>query len=116
MLNQEDFLDLSVAVSGTSSLEFGLRNNYCDTETMSGKNQYRCENCNKLVDAKKVCKLVLKILNSIYFNLLTNLNGHGHDIGKMVELQVHPYLKKLYCAQKVVCSFGLIKLIKEYIL
>lgn len=54
---EEDFLDLSVAVSGTSSLEFGLRNNYCDTETMSGKNQYRCENCNKLVDAKKGARL-----------------------------------------------------------
>lgn len=54
---EEDFLDLSVAVSGTSSLESGLRNNYCDTETMSGKNQYRCENCHKLVDAKKGARL-----------------------------------------------------------
>ncbi|XP_056008037.1 ubiquitin carboxyl-terminal hydrolase 40-like [Ostrea edulis] len=54
---EEDFLDLSVAVSGANSLEAGLRSYYCETETMEGKNQYRCENCNKLVDAKKGAKL-----------------------------------------------------------
>ncbi|XP_061179949.1 ubiquitin carboxyl-terminal hydrolase 40-like isoform X2 [Saccostrea echinata] len=54
---EEDFLDLSISVSGTESLEAGLRSYYCETETMEGKNQYRCENCNKLVDAKKGAKL-----------------------------------------------------------
>ncbi|XP_022306322.2 ubiquitin carboxyl-terminal hydrolase 40-like [Crassostrea virginica] len=54
---EEDFLDLSIAVSGASSLESALRSYYCDTETMDGKNQYRCEKCNKLVDARKGAKL-----------------------------------------------------------
>ncbi len=31
-----------------------LNTNYVEMESLSGNNQYRCEACNKLVDAKKV--------------------------------------------------------------
>ena len=51
---QEDFLDLTVSVGGTNSLADGFRRMFCDIEMMEGKNQYYCEVCRKLVNAKKV--------------------------------------------------------------
>lgn len=51
---QEDFLDLTITVAGNSSLEDGLCASYLDMESLDGKNQYKCEQCNKLVNAKKV--------------------------------------------------------------
>ena len=43
-----------MTVGGNSSLEDGFRQMFCDIEMLTGKNQYRCEICRKLVDAKKV--------------------------------------------------------------
>ena len=53
-LLQEDFLDLTVTVAGNTGLENGLFNSYVEVEKMDGSNQYRCEGCNKLVNASKV--------------------------------------------------------------
>ena len=63
----EHFLDLTVAVSGYSTLTDSLTDCYLNTETLSGNNQYRCECCNKLVDAVKV-----SLVFSVHF-LLQNL-------------------------------------------
>ncbi|XP_060066969.1 ubiquitin carboxyl-terminal hydrolase 40-like [Ylistrum balloti] len=54
---EEDFLDLTVTVAGNSDLENGLHNAFCEMESMDGQNQYRCESCNKLVDARKGAKI-----------------------------------------------------------
>ncbi|KAK3105338.1 hypothetical protein FSP39_022933 [Pinctada imbricata] len=54
---EEDFLDLCVTVAGSESLESGLADSYCQMEVMNGQNQYRCGQCNKLVDARKGAKL-----------------------------------------------------------
>ncbi|KAL4222900.1 ubiquitin-like protein-specific protease [Mactra antiquata] len=54
---EEDFLDISVTVAGSSSVEQSLSCAYLDKEMLDGKNQYRCEGCNKLVDAEKGAKL-----------------------------------------------------------
>ena len=51
---QEDFLDLSVAIAAGAGLQDVLHGNYVEMESLSGNNQYRCEACQKLVDAKKV--------------------------------------------------------------
>ncbi|XP_033761704.1 ubiquitin carboxyl-terminal hydrolase 40-like [Pecten maximus] len=54
---EEDFLDLTVTVAGNTDLENGLYNAFCEMESMDGRNQYRCESCNKLVNAKKGAKI-----------------------------------------------------------
>ena len=51
---QEDFLDLPVAIAAGAGLQDVLFGNYVEMESLSGNNQYRCEACQKLVDAKKV--------------------------------------------------------------
>ncbi|KAL5006933.1 hypothetical protein ScPMuIL_015739 [Solemya velum] len=56
---EEDFLDLTVTIAGNSSLQDGLHSVFCDVEKMEGKNQYRCENCDKLVDATKGARIRL---------------------------------------------------------
>ena len=47
-------MDLCVTVAGFESLEQALGESYVVMETMDGNNQYKCEKCQKLVDAKKV--------------------------------------------------------------
>ncbi|KAK3588315.1 hypothetical protein CHS0354_004734 [Potamilus streckersoni] len=54
---EEDFLDLTLAVAGHCGLEDGLKSCFCDIEVMEGKNQYRCESCNKHVNATKGAKI-----------------------------------------------------------
>ena len=54
LIFQEDFLDLSVAIAAGAGLQDVLHGNYVEMESLSGNNQYRCEACQKLVDAKKV--------------------------------------------------------------
>ena len=51
---EEDFLDIDVALSGRAGLEEALKQMYCDHEILEGNNQYRCERCQCLVDAKRV--------------------------------------------------------------
>lgn len=48
-----------MTVAGSASLEQSLHMAYQDIEMLDGKNQYKCEACNKLVDAVKVLILVL---------------------------------------------------------
>ncbi|CAE1293695.1 USP40 [Acanthosepion pharaonis] len=55
---QEDFVDIPLTVTKeSSSLELGLGILYCEMETMDGNNKYYCEQCQKLVTAKKGAKL-----------------------------------------------------------
>ncbi|VDI31974.1 ubiquitin carboxyl-terminal hydrolase 40, partial [Mytilus galloprovincialis] len=54
---EEDYLDLTLTVAGNNSLEEALFGSFVDMENMDGKNQYKCESCNKLVNAKKGAKL-----------------------------------------------------------
>ncbi|XP_071158638.1 ubiquitin carboxyl-terminal hydrolase 40-like [Mytilus edulis] len=54
---EEDYLDLTLTVAGNNSLEEALYGSFVDMESMDGKNQYKCESCNKLVNAKKGAKL-----------------------------------------------------------
>ena len=51
---EEDFLDIPVALTGRGDLESALKEMFCDVELLEGSNQYRCERCNCLVDAKRV--------------------------------------------------------------
>ena len=51
---EEEFLDIPVALSSRTSLEQALNDMYIHTEMLEGPNQYHCENCQRLVDAKRV--------------------------------------------------------------
>ena len=53
---EEDFLDIPVALTGRAGLEAALKEMFCDIEILDGSNQYRCERCQCLVDAKRVSK------------------------------------------------------------
>uniref|UniRef100_A0A8C9RC55 Ubiquitin specific peptidase 40 n=1 Tax=Scleropages formosus TaxID=113540 RepID=A0A8C9RC55_SCLFO len=55
--SQEDFLDLTVSVSGVSGLEEALWNMFVEEEMFEGNNLYRCSRCNVLVEAAKSAKL-----------------------------------------------------------
>lgn len=57
---QEDFLDISLAVADNSSLENSLSNSFVNMELMMNKNRYSCEQCQKLVNAKKVSTIYLE--------------------------------------------------------
>ena len=61
---QEDFLDLSLAVAGHLGVKDALSDYYVEEEYLEGKNKYRCEICQKLVNAKKV-----RCLHSQHFTL-----------------------------------------------
>ena len=43
-----------MALSGGGSLESRLKESFVDMELLEGRNQYHCEGCKALVDAKKV--------------------------------------------------------------
>lgn len=51
---EETYLDLTMAVCGYSDLGESLADSYLNIETLSGSNQYKCQGCEKLVDAEKV--------------------------------------------------------------
>ncbi|XP_054470070.1 ubiquitin carboxyl-terminal hydrolase 40 isoform X2 [Anoplopoma fimbria] len=54
---QEDFLDLTVCVSGVFGLEEALWNMFVEEEFFEGNNLYRCAKCDRLVTAAKSAKL-----------------------------------------------------------
>lgn len=49
----EEFLDLNIAIATQSTLSAVLHDMFIETELMSGKNQYHCDQCAKLTDARK---------------------------------------------------------------
>ena len=51
---EQEYLDLAVALSTSPTLEGVLQESYIEQELLEGANQYRCEKCGKLVDAKRV--------------------------------------------------------------
>ena len=55
LLQQEDYLDLPLILSGCSSLEQSLSMSYIVKESLEGTNQYKCSSCRRHVDASKVC-------------------------------------------------------------
>ncbi|XP_078377016.1 ubiquitin carboxyl-terminal hydrolase 40-like isoform X2 [Oculina patagonica] len=54
---EEDYLDLPLILSGCSSLEESLSMSYVAMEILEGANQYKCESCNKHVNATKGSKI-----------------------------------------------------------
>lgn len=53
---EEDFLDVCVPLGGPIDLENGLAEGYGAAELLCGPNQYRCERCQRLVNARKGSK------------------------------------------------------------
>lgn len=51
---EEHFLDIQVALSGKSGLEESMAGIFVDTELLEGSNRYQCDQCQCLVDAKRV--------------------------------------------------------------
>lgn len=100
---EEDFLDLTITVAGNSSLEDGLCASYLDMESLDGKNQYKCEQCNKLVNAKKGARL-----RSLPEILTISLLRFSFDFKKMERYKetgkmVFPYTVDMapYCEKEV---------------
>ncbi|OWF43139.1 ubiquitin carboxyl-terminal hydrolase 40-like [Mizuhopecten yessoensis] len=98
---EEDFLDLTVTVAGNSDLENGLYNSYCEMESMDGRNQYRCEACNKLVDAKKGAKIrsvpEILTLSLLRFSFDFQKMQRFKESGKFVfpqSLDMAPYIEE----------------------
>lgn len=56
---EEEFLDIPVALTGRSGLKQALKEMYNDTELLQGANKYHCSTCNNLVDAKRVCHMII---------------------------------------------------------
>nr|XP_023695916.1 ubiquitin carboxyl-terminal hydrolase 40 [Paramormyrops kingsleyae] len=54
---EEDYLDLTVSVSGLGGLEEALWSMFVEEEVFDGNNLYRCSRCNVLVKATKSAKL-----------------------------------------------------------
>ncbi|XP_064401493.1 ubiquitin carboxyl-terminal hydrolase 40-like isoform X3 [Halichondria panicea] len=54
---EQEYLDLAMALSTSPTLEGVLQESYIEQELLEGANQYRCEKCGKLVDAKRGCKI-----------------------------------------------------------
>jgi ubiquitin carboxyl-terminal hydrolase 40 len=54
---EEEFLDIPIALSGCDSLEERLKENFITMETLDGNNQYHCDSCDQLVDAKRGSRL-----------------------------------------------------------
>ncbi|XP_076817617.1 ubiquitin carboxyl-terminal hydrolase 40-like isoform X2 [Clavelina lepadiformis] len=80
----EDFLDLTVSVTNNMKLlENSFSNTFKHAETMTGKNQYFCEQCNQLVDAKKRAKL--KTLPPILTLSLLRFNYHKETFSRYKE-------------------------------
>ncbi len=57
---EQEYLDLAMALSTSPTLEGVLQESYIEQELLEGANQYRCEKCGKLVDAKRVRVAFLK--------------------------------------------------------
>ncbi len=51
---EQEYLDLAVALSIAPTLEGVLNDSYVQQELLEGANQYHCERCGRLVDAKRV--------------------------------------------------------------
>lgn len=56
---EEEYLDLAIALSSAPTLEGVLHESYVQQELLEGANQYHCERCGHLVDAKRVSEALL---------------------------------------------------------
>lgn len=50
-----------MALGGATDLEHGLADSFGAAELLCGPNQYQCERCQRLVNAKKVCGPVIVV-------------------------------------------------------
>ncbi|KAH9520404.1 Ubiquitin carboxyl-terminal hydrolase 40, partial [Bulinus truncatus] len=101
IVNQEDFLDLTLAVAGIAGLEAALKQCYCEVEMMDGRNQYKCDTCKMYTDATKGAKL-----RNLPPVLTLSLLRFSYDLTKMTrykengrftfpfELDMGPYSEK----------------------
>jgi ubiquitin carboxyl-terminal hydrolase 40 len=54
---EEEFLDIPVALTGRAGLQQALREMFNETELLEGDNRYHCGLCDRLVDARRECRL-----------------------------------------------------------
>ncbi|KAJ1649682.1 hypothetical protein IWQ61_009308 [Dispira simplex] len=94
----DPFLDLSLEVRHCTSLQRALQT-FTKAELLSGKNRYKCEKCNKLVDARK--QMTIYQPPEVLTVQLKRFNfGHsfGGKITKEIEysetLDLGPYLSR----------------------
>ncbi|XP_074659293.1 ubiquitin carboxyl-terminal hydrolase 40-like [Tubulanus polymorphus] len=103
---EEDFLDLTVTVAGMQSLEMSLNNDYVDVETMDGNNQYRCENCQRLVDAERGVKI--RKLPSILTISLLRFSFNFEKMERYKETGKFTYPQTIdmrkYCEENISCN------------
>ena len=55
-------MDISIPVSTHDTLQQALEELYIRTELLEAANQYRCNSCNQLVDATRVCTEIVRRL------------------------------------------------------
>ncbi|XP_041478412.1 ubiquitin carboxyl-terminal hydrolase 40-like [Lytechinus variegatus] len=97
----EDFVDLTLAVGGYVGVMDTLRSCYVDEERMEGSNQYRCDRCKKLVNARKGARirslppiLTISLLRFSYdFVKLERYKETGHYTFPL-ELDMAPYCEQ----------------------
>eukprot|EP00057_Strongylocentrotus_purpuratus_P028769 XP_011683243.1 PREDICTED: ubiquitin carboxyl-terminal hydrolase 40 [Strongylocentrotus purpuratus] len=97
----EDFVDLTLAVGGYIGVVDTLRAYYVEEERMEGSNQYRCDRCKKLVNARKGAKLrslppilTISLLRFSYdFVKLERFKETGHYTFPL-ELDMAPYCEQ----------------------
>ena len=70
---EEEFLDIPLALCGHSGLEDTLREAYIKQESLETPNQYFCERCQKLVDAKRVWTLMTGSFSIEVYNYQLNI-------------------------------------------
>ncbi|XP_030845875.1 ubiquitin carboxyl-terminal hydrolase 40 isoform X2 [Strongylocentrotus purpuratus] len=98
----EDFVDLTLAVGGYIGVVDTLRAYYVEEERMEGSNQYRCDRCKKLVNARKGAKLrslppilTISLLRFSYdFVKLERFKETGHYTFPL-ELDMAPYCEQV---------------------
>ena len=102
---EEGYLDLPVALSSGPDLEAVLREGYIEQELLEGANQYRCERCGKLVDAKRVSHMTHTIIHMICMvshmthtisHMICMVSHMTHTISHMICMVSH----MIYCMHR----------------
>nr|XP_032627112.1 ubiquitin carboxyl-terminal hydrolase 40 isoform X2 [Chelonoidis abingdonii] len=105
---QEDFLDLTVTVKDVSGLEEALWNMYVEEEYFENDNLYRCETCNKLVEAAKTHLEDSEYMYELFSVIIHKggcYGGHYHvyikDVDALGNWQLQEEESKLMTEEKV---------------
>lgn len=85
-ITKDPFMDLSLEVKNCDSLDKAL-NHFSIPEKLTGKNKYRCEKCNQLVDAEK--KIIIDscppVLTVQFKRFQTSPNGYSVKVCKPIQ-------------------------------